>query len=182
MGYYPPMIFTLLAKVIGTSVGLTAAVLYPEHPVWVAALIGIPPIWLEVFATLVTGKEPSLETRPGWRRADALVDATSFVLVPAFWLASQFAQPLLWTGIGFFVCCGLFRLERFLRRGLVEGQHFEGLPVTYTGYVWFACTYALTRGWVTLPALALCTLAVLMVWTRFKVRRTQTRNDSPRNH
>lgn len=176
------MVFTLLAKLLGTSVGLVAATGYPHHPVWVAALLGIPPIWLEVAATAGTGLEPSLESRPAWRWADALVDAASFVCVPALWLGSAFPHPLLWCGLALFIGCGLFRLGRFLRRGLVDGQHFEGLPVTYTGYVWFPCAYALAHDWVLLPTLALCTLAFLMVWTRFKVRRTQTRNDPPRIH
>jgi hypothetical protein len=172
------MLFTLLAKVLGTSVGLVAAMRYPGHPVWVAALLGITPIWLELAATAATGLEPSLEKRPLWKFADAVVDALSFVLVPAAWLAAVFGGPgLLPWGLAVFVGCGIYRLQRFVRRGLVDGQHFEGLPVTYTGYAWFVCAFALAHGWVLPATVVLCTLGFLMVWTRFQVRRTQTRND-----
>lgn len=152
-----------------------------------ALWIGILPIWLEVGITLSTGVEPSLETRPAWKRADACADLIAFVLVPSFWFLgwvirekSAFELVAIGAGVAAFVFCGFYRVIRFVRNGLVDGQFFVGLPVTYTGYLWLVLTvliYTVGRASVFVASAALLAVAYAMVTNRIRIRRTQTRND-----
>lgn len=168
--------FTCLAKITGTLAGLYLACFHVEHPLLIAVVLGITPIWLEVAATWATGTEPSLETRSAWRYTDALIDALSFVLIPAIWLGGRY--PVLGPSAVLFAFCGLYRLARFLKRGLVDNQYFIGLPVTYTGYAWLPCAYSIERHSPLSAQILLSLLSFLMVWTRLKIKRTQTRNDT----
>jgi phosphatidylserine synthase len=73
---------------------------------------------------------------------------------------------------------GLFRLGRFLKTGLEEGQFFRGLPVTYTGYWWIFCAWFVEHSFIWIANIGLVLLSFLMVWTGIKIKRTQTRYDA----
>ena len=169
----------LLASLVGKGI--------LESPFLQALWIGIIPIWLEVGMTLSSGVEPSLETRTGWRWADACADLLAFILVPSFWFLEWVSREksgvelaVIGAGIAAFVFCGFYRVIRFVRNGLVDGQFFVGLPVTYTGYLWLVLTvliYTLGRASVFVGSVLLLIAAYAMVTHRIQIRRTQTRND-----
>ena len=174
------MIWILAAKLVGSGVGAALWASFDGPSYGVAAAIGILPIWLELAATRLTGREPSLEKRLLWKVLDNGCDAVSFVLLPVAWFAcvTRLGWPA-YAGLAAFAGCGTFRLVRFVRKGLVSDQFFEGLPVTYTGYAWvvLAAIDQWGQPWVAL-ALLLC-LSYAMVSTRIRIRRTQTRHDAP---
>jgi hypothetical protein len=174
------MISTLTAKLVASIVGVALWACFDGPSFGVAAAIGVLPIWLELAATRLSGYEPSLEKRPLWRVVDNSIDAVSFVLVPVAWFAcvTRLGWPA-YVGLVAFAGCGIFRLIRFVREGLLSDQFFEGLPVTYTGYAWVVLA-ALDQWEQTWIALALLlALSWAMVSTRIHIRRTQTRYDTP---
>jgi phosphatidylserine synthase len=174
------MIWTMAAKLFASIIGAALWVWVDGPSCVVAATVGVLPIWLESAATRLTGCEPSLEKRLLWKVVDNGIDAMSFVLLPVAWFAS--VTCLGWpayVGLITFACCGIFRLIRFVRGGLLSEQFFEGLPVTYTGYAWIVLVI-LDRWEQTWIALALLlALSGAMVSTRIHIRRTQTRYDAP---
>ena len=174
------MIWILAAKLVGSAIGAILWGTFNGPCCGVAAAIGVLPIWLELAATRLTGCEPSLEKRPLWKAVDNGVDAVSFVLLPVAWFAC--VTCLGWPaygGLAVFAGCGLYRLIRFVRKGLLSEQFFEGLPVTYTGYAWvvLAAIDQWDQPWIALALLL--TLSYAMVSTRIRIRRTQTRYDAP---
>jgi hypothetical protein len=172
----PVMAAKLAASIVGAA--LWAGFYGPAF--LVAWAIGILPIWSELVATRLTGCEPSTEDRLLWKIIDNCIDAASFVLLPVAWFASvtRLGWPA-YIGLAAFAGCGIYRLVRFVRKGLASNQFFEGLPVTYTGYAWvvLAAVDWWNQPWV---AFVLLTgLSYAMVSTRIRIRRTQTRNDFP---
>ncbi len=141
------MIWVLAAKLVGSLIGAALWVCFDGPSYAAAAAIGILPIWLELAATRLTGCEPSLEKRLLWRAVDNGVDAASLVVLPAAWFAcvTRLGWPA-YAGLAVFAGCGLFRLIRFVRKGLLGDQFFEGLPVTYTGYAWVVLAARSTGG------------------------------------
>jgi hypothetical protein len=169
------VIFILVSKLFGSLAGFFFYRAWGES-LWVgAAGLGILPIWLELLTTWATGVEPSLEPRKLWRYADAVVDILVFAVIPAFWVGVQF--PSLGFDLCVFTFAGVYRVVHFLRKGLVGGLYFEGLPITYTGYLWLPLVLLLERGIALFALVLLYTASFLMVWTRLKIKRTQVPND-----
>ena len=184
------MIWSMLGKVVGTAIGLAFLLWWPVWPVRLyvgAFLLGAAPIWLELFATQISGVEPSLENRRGWRLADAGIDAFSFLLAPTIWMGGRVLPRLflfesgrraLTLALLVFLVAGLYRFGRFLRDGLAEGEYFDGLPVTYTGYLWAPWVYLARWGWVEPAVTVLGFASLAMVWKGLRIRRTHTRHDA----
>ena len=169
------MVFVLAAKILGTVGGL-ALLVTGAGDLPTAFGIGVLPLWLELLAAWITRCDPSLETRPPWRYADAAVDTVCFVLIPSFWLGLQY--PVLGFDLLVFASSGLYRILRFLRYGLVAGRYFEGLPVSYTGYLWMGLVMLLRKDWI-VPAMGLLYVtSFFMVWSRLKIRRAQIPRDA----
>jgi hypothetical protein len=124
----------MLGKILATNLGLFLWLGQRTSSTLIQAFfIGILPIWVEVAISLILKVEPSQEKRKSILFLDAAIDAFSFLLVPAFWFYTQNYQ--VWP-IAIFVLSGLWRLQNFLRLGLVSNQYFIGVPVTYMGYLW----------------------------------------------
>jgi hypothetical protein len=102
-----------------------------------AFLIGIFPIWSEVLASYLTKIEPARVQNRFLVYLDGVIDLFVFIFIPSFWfwMASGKA-PIVFFGLLLFVCCGFFRIIRFVTKGLNSEGNFSGLPVTYTGYLW----------------------------------------------
>jgi hypothetical protein len=163
------MLWLALAKLSGAAL---AWVLYVRgvDSLICLAVVGVAPIWLEVAVSLLTGIEASLEKRPIWLIADNLVDAVVFLISPVAFPSELIAAvnefvPLL------FVFCGLFRLVRFVRQGLVDGLYFEGLPVTYTGYAWPAIAGIILSPLLYWAPLLLLPLCWAMLSKRVRIKR-----------
>jgi len=157
------MVAILICKLASSAIGVLLAVHSASPPMWVAAVLGILPIWFEVAASRALDIEPGFESRKVFRALDALVDAVVFVLVPAFWYLTVTARDWpVWTAVLGFVFCGIFRLIRFALQGLSADGQFEGLPVTYTGYLW-PLIVALERIsiWLPIPMILLASAAMV---------------------
>lgn len=164
-----------IAKILGTAIALAIVWLQPDSKILQAVFIGMLPIWLEVLSTHLTKLEPSRQCSFVFKIFDNTVDAISFLFVPTFWLFTQTGSHYL-VGVGtfFFTLCGVFRLIRFVKRGLVGGR-FEGLPVTYTGYFWLPAYLLIDHSvnhlvliYVFLIAIVL--LSIAMISKRVKIK------------
>lgn len=167
------MIVCMLAKILPSLTGIwLAARFHGERPLLEAFVIGVLPIWLEVSATLLTKVEPSrVQSRP-LLRADAIVDASTFLFVPVIWYWRLDPTPGVFTSIALcaFLISGLWRIGRFLKTGLTAQGEFVGLPVTYTGYVWPVLAVLNEGGWRNASAIFLLPLAWAMVSKRIRIR------------
>ncbi|MGE5086107.1 MAG: hypothetical protein ACM3MG_07365 [Bacillota bacterium] len=140
---------SLLAVVFISSGGVVG--LYLQ-----AFLIGVLPIWSEVFVSFLLKYEPAREKQKNLLLIDAIVDGLVFVIIPVGWLwfalnpGDIFLFPLLC-----FLGAGIYRLVRFLKGGLSDRGYFQGLPVTYTGYVWLPLSYlcAVKLSWLAIVIL-----------------------------
>ncbi|MFM6928631.1 MAG: hypothetical protein ACKOX6_09210 [Bdellovibrio sp.] len=126
-------------------------------------LIGVLPIWSEVFASFLLKYEPAREGNKSLLLVDAVVDGLVFVIVPVgwFWFTLQ-PEAILIVPLLVFLGAGMYRLFRFLKRGLAQSGYFQGLPVTYTGYVWLLLIYLVEVKLFWLALAILLTLSFLM--------------------
>jgi len=128
------MYFCIAGKILATFLGIflwqknIVSALWPQ-----AFFIGILPIWLEVLCSTLLKVEPSQEKNRLILYLDAVVDSISFLFIPCWWFFMNGGDliPLL-----VFIVSGIWRLQNFLRKGLVNGKYFVGVPVTYMGYLW----------------------------------------------
>lgn len=157
------MLWCLGLKILGAMLSWTLPL-----SLWAQALaVGALPIWLEILASTLSQTEPSRETRRHYLYADALVDAAVFIFSPAyfFWISFQPLEIPVRISLTIFIMAGLYRLIRFLQRGLVGGK-FSGLPVTYTGYAWLPAAFLIRAGF---PSTA-GTLFLLLAWAMLTPR------------
>ena len=72
------------------------------------------------------------------KELDSLADIVSFGIAPALFGYLYFSFDVLWmqivyiTALVFFASCGALRLARF---NVTEIKHFEGIPITHSGYI-----------------------------------------------
>jgi len=158
------MMACILSKLVSSLVAVFVVWRWPGLPLLHAACLGILPVWAEVVASLVTKTEPGREGRFGVRLIDNLVDGYVFILVPSLWWA--YFHPAAW-GLLLFVPAGVFRLQRFVRRGLSAAGMFEGLPVTYTGYLWVVLQLV-DHYWFTQIAFSVMGLLMVSFWIKVK--------------
>lgn len=131
------MIYCIGAKLIVSILALAWALPHPSPIFLQGFAIGVLPIWSEALASYFTKFEPAREGLKGWLYLDAAVDAIVFLLAPIIWWALVRADTSFLRIGGFvFLSTGFFRIIRFLLNGLDNSGYFQGLPVTYTGYIW----------------------------------------------
>lgn len=163
------MLWCVLSKWLGTSMGIFLLRTSPQTPALGLAVTGILPIWLEVLASKFTRIEPSRETRSSWKIIDFFSDLCVFVLIPPLiflWASDSTFELRL--AVLCFVGLGLLRLLRFLKCGLRDG-YLVGLPVTYTGYLWLPLFYvAQWNSWI--ACIILLGVSFWMVSERFKIK------------
>lgn len=163
------VLLCVLAKWLGTSMGIYTLLYSESAPIVGITTLGIAPIWLEVVASKFTGVEPARETRRIWRLIDFASDLVSFVVAPplAMALMSNLHLHLL-LGLSIFFFCGALRLVRFLRLSPSENS-FRGLPVTYTGYIWWMI-YLIHHDWPLSTLFILALISFLMIFEKIRIR------------
>lgn len=114
------------------------------NPYLQGLLIGVLPIWSEVLASFLLKYEPARENNKSLLLVDAIVDGLVFVIVPVgwFWFMLKPDGVLLFPLLCF-LGAGMYRLIRFFKSGLSGKGYFQGLPVTYTGYIWLPLVFVL---------------------------------------
>jgi hypothetical protein len=163
------MLFCILSKIIAALSAFVVTQNFQLHPLFQAFLVGICPIWFEVIASYVTKVEPAKEKRRKWVVADAIADATAFIILPALWYF-PFTESASKLALVFFISSGIARITRFVMEGLNPAGSFEGLPVTYTGYLW--CVLVLISNIESNygPAILLVIISVAMVTKQIQIR------------
>jgi hypothetical protein len=131
------VIYCVGAKLIISILALVWALPQPQ-PIFIQGFaIGVLPIWSEALASRLLKFEPAREVQKYWLYVDAATDIAVFLMAPLVWLClSSSGGFLLQFGMTVFLAAGLFRIGRFLKSGLDSSGYFQGLPVTYTGYIW----------------------------------------------
>jgi hypothetical protein len=137
------VIYCIGAKLFISILALAWALPHPEPSFLQGFAIGVLPIWSEALASYLTKFEPAREGRKLWLYLDAAVDAGVFLVAPlTWWGMNQSMEEWFYLSSAVFLGAGLFRIVRFLRRGIDNHGYFQGLPVTYTGYIWPLMTLA----------------------------------------
>jgi hypothetical protein len=131
------VIYCIGAKLFISILALAWALPHPEPSLLQGFAIGVLPIWSETLASYFTKFEPAREGRKAWLYIDAIVDFGVFIVAPlTWWGMNQTVEGWFYLSGAVFLGAGLFRIVRFLKRGLNQDGYFQGLPVTYTGYIW----------------------------------------------
>ena len=166
----------MLAKILASTFALGLSLFVTKQFLLQATFIGILPIWFEVIASTLTKVEPARENRRSFLIADALIDISVFLLIPSAWFAWNRPQhPLHLVCLGVFVFCGIWRIHRFLKIGLDHTGSFQGLPVTYTGYLWpvlFLISENIPSGQIVSGMLLLAT-SYAMISSRLRIKASR---------
>lgn len=165
----------MLAKTLSSIFALGMSFLFTKQFLLQSALIGVLPIWSEVAASTLTKVEPAREQRQFLLRIDALIDVTVFLLVPAAWFALKVsANFIVLLGLCFFIFCGIWRILRFLKTGLDQSGSFQGLPVTYTGYLWpVLCLLPQTTIGDLITVVLLIALSYAMISSKIRIKASR---------
>jgi hypothetical protein len=164
--------FCIFAKIFASIIGLLS-IYFHSSPYIQAASIGVLPIWFEVFSCYFLKIEPARETNAKILLIDAIVDAWCFLILPPLWLIHAFSFTVAeYLTLILFTIAGLYRLHRFLKTGLKNGQ-FEGLPVTYTGYFWIIAVFLLIHDYNSVVIFLLIGLSFAMITKRIKINPSQ---------
>lgn len=170
------MLICICAKITASLLGVLIASTLLSFPIAQALAVGVFPIWVEVVASFFTRVEPAREKNRRLLQADAAADIFCFLLAPLGWYLSSRQQqdPFIYAASLVFLTCGLYRICRFLKKGLSKDGYFSGLPVTYTGYLWPILVLLPENAWgKSLVAISLAIVSWAMVSSHISIKASR---------